>query len=115
MNYCKLKSATFFPFCFVLLLTAHANAQRFTSVKTKEGVELQENGKKILFYQMRPKTIDGKYERAGYVHPLYSLNGNSLTDDMPKDHPYHRGIFWAWHQIVLNNRKLAEGWTSENI
>jgi hypothetical protein len=105
----------FFSFCLVLLLTGQLHAQRFTTVKTEEGIEIQEGGHKVLFYQVRPKTVDGKFERAGYVHPLYSLNGNSLTDDMPKDHPYHRGIFWAWHQIVWKNKKIAEGWSSENI
>jgi hypothetical protein len=105
----------FFSFCFVLLLTLQVPAQKFSTVKTKEGIEIRENGKKVLFYQIKQKTVDGKFARAGYIHPLYSLNENSLTDDMPKDHPYHRGIFWAWHEILLQNKKLAEGWTSENI
>jgi hypothetical protein len=100
---------------FVLFLGLQTSAQVFTTTKTPEGIELRENGKKVLFYQVQPKSVDGKFERAGYVHPLYSLNGNSITDDSPKDHPYHRGVFWAWHQIILNNKRLAEGWTSENI
>ena len=90
-------------------------AQHFTTIKSNEGIEILENGKKILFYQVRPKSVDGKYERAGYVHPLYSLDEKILTDDMPADHPYHRGIFWAWHQIILNDKNIADGWVSENI
>jgi hypothetical protein len=46
---------------------------------------------------------------------LYSLNGTVLTEDMPEDHPYHRGIFWAWHQVIVNDKSVADGWTSENI
>ena len=68
-----------------------------------------------MFYQVRPKSVDGKYERAGFVHPLYSLNEKILTDDSPADHPYHRGIFWAWHQIILNDKNIADGWMSEHI
>jgi hypothetical protein len=34
---------------------------------------------------------------------------------MPQDHPYHRGIFWAWHQIIWNNKPIADGWISQNI
>jgi hypothetical protein len=34
---------------------------------------------------------------------------------MPKDHPYHRGIFWPWHQIIWNNKQIADGWISQNI
>lgn len=90
-------------------------AQHFSTKKTADGIEILENGKKVLFYQVQPKSVDGKYERAGYVHPLYSLNENILTDDSPVDHPYHRGIFWAWHQVILNDKNIADGWMSEHI
>jgi len=89
--------------------------QHFTTTKTKQGVEISEKGRKVLFYQEQPKSLDGKYERAGYVHPLYSLNEKVLTDDFPADHPFHRGIFWAWHQIVLKDKMIADGWVCENI
>jgi hypothetical protein len=105
----------FILFCSIILIPAKVCGQHFTTVKSNEGIEIFENGKKVLFYQVRPKSVDGKYERAGYIHPLYSLNEKILTDDMPEDHPYHRGIFWAWHQIILNNKNIAEGWISEHI
>lgn len=109
----KLIQTTFLLYC-ITLLSLQTRGQLFT-VKTHEGVEILENGKKVLFYQQQPKSLNGKYERAGYVHPLYSLHEKILTEDFPEDHPYHRGIFWAWHQIILNNKKIADGWTSENI
>ena len=90
-------------------------AQRFTTTKTHEGIEISENGKRILFYQQVPKSLNGKYARGGYVHPLYSLNEKVLTEDFPEDHPYHHGIFWAWHQFILNNKSIADGWTYENL
>jgi hypothetical protein len=102
-------------FCCITLPFSQVYGQRFTTVQSQEGIEVLENGKKVLFYQQRPKSLDGKYERAGYVHPLYSLNEKILTEDLPGDHPYHRGIFWAWHQIVVNDKKIADGWISENI
>ena len=91
------------------------SAQHFSYKKTPEGIEVSEKNKAVLFFQTKPKTVDGKYERAGYVHPLYDLRGNVLTEDMPEDHPYHRGIFWAWHQIVVDGKNVADGWTSDNI
>src|SRR5215210_8402824 len=109
------RSLLFVFFCYGMLTSTDVYAQHFTTIKSNEGLEVLENGKKVLFYQVRPKLVDGKYERAGYVHPLYSLNEKILTDDMPPDHPYHRGIFWAWHQIILNEKNIAEGWMSEHI
>ena len=84
MHYHKTNSAKVFMFLlFRGLISIEVCAQHFTTIKSGEGIEILENGKKVLFYQVRPKSVDGKYERAGYVHPLYSLNEKILTDDMP--------------------------------
>ncbi len=100
---------------FFFFITTTIFAQHFKTKKTTGGIEITENGKKVLFYQVQPKSVDGKYERAGYVHPLYSLNETTLTNDSPADHPYHRGIFWAWHQVILSDKNIADGWMSEHI
>jgi len=115
MNYCKSMPVKVLFFCYSILTTTIVYGQYFTTIKSGEGIEILENHKKVLFYQVRPKSVDGKYERAGFIHPLYSFNEKSLTEDMPKDHPYHRGIFWAWHQIIWNNKQIADGWISQNI
>jgi len=104
-----------FLLCCLILISALSSAQQFTTIKSNQGIEILEKGQKVLFYQVLPKSVNGKYERAGYVHPLYDLNGKILTDDMPPDHPYHRGIFWAWHQLILNDQSLGDGWVGENI
>jgi hypothetical protein len=36
------------------------------------------------------------YERGDYISPLYGPDGEALTDDYPKDHPHHRGVWWSW-------------------
>ncbi len=97
------------------LLGCGAGESRLQSETTGEGVAITEDGSQILFYQVKPKSLDGLFERAGYVHPLYSLDGTVITEDFPEDHPHHHGIFSAWHQILLNDSMIADGWTSENI
>lgn len=39
--------------------------------------------------------------RSTYIHPLYGLDGEVLTDDFPKDHYHHRGLFWAWPHVII--------------
>jgi hypothetical protein len=56
--------------------------------------------------------MDGKYMRANYIHPLYGLDGEILTEDFPADHLHHRGVFWAWHQVWLADKKLGDGWAT---
>lgn len=113
--YKSIRAGFLFTLSCSVLIPIHICAQHFTTIKSNDGIEILENNKKVLFYQVRPKSVGGKYERAGYVHPLYSLNEKILTDDMPEDHPYHRGIFLAWHQIILNDKNIADGWTGEHI
>ena len=37
--------------------------------------------------------------RSDYIHPVYGLHGELLTRDWSKDHPHHRGIYWAWPEV----------------
>ena len=41
-----------------------------------------------------------------YIHPLYGLDGEVLTDDFPADHLHHRGVFWAWPHVTVDGRHL---------
>lgn len=69
----------------------------------------------ILTYQIAEKSINGKYIRANYIHPLYTLDGEVLTEDFPADHLHHRGIFWAWHQIYIGDKKTGDAWDIKNF
>ena len=52
---------------------------------------------------VKPRIAPGnrKYAvpRSDYIHPLYGLHGEVLTDDWVPDHPHHRGIYWAWPEV----------------
>ena len=79
-------------------------------------VEIREDGKPVLRYNYRtvpvPKSFfedippthqatARKYgkPRSNYIHPLYGPSGEELTADWNKDHPHHRGIYWAWPEV----------------
>ena len=84
-------------------------------VQTDEGFLVTRRGDKILFYQRKTKSLDGKYTRADYIHPLYGLDGQILTEDFPPDHLHHRGIFWAWHQLYIGDKKLGDAWSTKDF
>lgn len=84
-------------------------------VETDQGFAFFEGNQKVLFYQRKPKSRDGKYTRNNYVHPLYGLDGEVLTEDFPSDHLHHRGIFWAWHQIWVGDKKVGDGWSLKDF
>ena len=87
----------------------------FIFKENEQGIELSENGKPVLFYQKKPKSLTGQYICVDYLHPVYNLNGDTLTEEFPPDHPYHRGIFWSWHQLYIDNKSLGDGWINDGI
>lgn len=99
------------------LLPFQCGAQAFQIDSHPEGVAVLERGDSVLFFQSalkgHPET--GSHPRAQYIHPLYDLDGKVLTEDFPADHLHQRGIFWAWHEILIKGSKIADGWDCTDI
>ena len=87
----------------------------FRMVSYDQGHLVSEGERPVLFYQSAPRSLDGRYTRAGYVHPLYGLDGRVLTHDFPEDHYHHRGIFWAWHQLWVGDGKAGDPWLTKDF
>lgn len=43
--------------------------------------------------------------RSNYIHPVYGPYGEMLTRDWSKDHPHHRGIYWAWPEVDFGSKR----------
>lgn len=97
------------------LLACQSGSNKITMTTSNEGVRFQENDQDVLFYQSAPKSIDGEYTRADYVHPLYNLEGEMLTEDFPEDHYHHRGIFWTWHQVLIGDQHIGDPWLCQDF
>ena len=83
--------------------------------KDAQGYWFTEGDTKVLFYQAERKALpDGQAARSNYFHPLYDLDGNVLTEDFPKDHIHHRGIFWAWHQVRIDGKTVQDQWVNRD-
>lgn len=71
-------------------------------------VELTEGDAPVLRYNYQTVEPPAGYAardsiyarpRSNYIHPLYGPAGEMLTNDWSKDHPHHRGIYWAWPEV----------------
>ena len=49
------------------------------------------------------------YERGDYIHPLFGPDGEEMTEDYPKDHPHHRGVWWSW-PVTRWKDQVADIW-----
>ncbi|MBM3861606.1 MAG: hypothetical protein FJ395_18435 [Verrucomicrobia bacterium] len=93
--------------CLIGLLSVSAWAGLSIKVdETTQQYTIEDNGQPVLTYNFgtvsAPAGVTGKYAvaRSNYIHPLYGPNGEVLTADYPKDHPHHRGIYWAWPEVT---------------
>lgn len=96
-------------------LFRRARAPHMSLTATKDGYWFREGNENIMFYQRVEKSQGGKWPRSNYIHPLFDLDGNEVTEDFPADHPHHRGIYWAWHQIFAGNQRLGDAWVASDF
>jgi hypothetical protein len=80
-------------------------------IPTTGGFLFAEDGQDVLFYQRETKHFNAAHSRSHYVHPLYGLDGELLTEEFPSDHPHHCGIFWAWHQVWIGDKRIGDAWS----
>jgi hypothetical protein len=57
---------------------------------------------------------ESRRSRACFVHPLYGLHGEVITESFPKDHYHHHGLFWAWPHVQIDGKEY-DLWTYKNI
>src|SRR5665648_66007 len=99
----------------LLLFFSFTGSAQINMIVKPDGFLFMEGKDSVFFYQKSPKDKGREYSRCNYIHPLYGIDGSSLTEDFPADHLHHRGIFWAWHQILINGEQVSDGWELKNF
>ncbi len=95
---------------FCTLIGSGLSYAQLKLTQTDQGFLVSEGEQKVFFYQSVIKSQNDKFPRAHYIHPLYGLDGYELTEDFPEDHLHHRGLFWAWHQVYIGDKRVGDSW-----
>ena len=99
--------------------TDAATAWKITSVDEKS-IRIDEGRRPVFVYNHGEITCphvpesDSRRSRACYVHPVWGIDGERLTDDFPSDHYHHHGIFWTWPHVEIDGRQY-DLWMGSNI
>ncbi len=89
---------------------------RFSPVN-EDSLLLWEGADRVMVYNHGMLLAEGAPEdrrRSSYVHPIFGLDGEVLTDDFPKDHYHHRGLFWTWPHVKVGGEEF-DLWTIKGI
>jgi hypothetical protein len=109
--------------CFRLCSTPSAKRQAsFEFSESSDGSLTLREGRRAVFVY-HPESVanakvpagDPRRVRACYVHPLYGLDGETLTDDFPVDHYHHHGLFWAWSHVQIDGQRYDLWVNNEKI
>ncbi len=91
------------------------NSQKIHFKRANGGFWVMEDEDEVMFFQRNENDSITGLARNNYFHPVYDLNGQVITEDFPVDHPHHRGLFWAWHELRLDGEKVADQWDIDNF
>ncbi len=98
------------PLLLLPLLTGMSLASPPVTVK-KEATQLVfRAGEREMFrYQAEPGTlprpgIKEAFLRGGYLHPLLTPSGRTVSDDYPPAHIHHHGVWWSWTKTAFEGR-----------
>jgi len=100
---------------FIITGSTPAKKTIFSMEENDQGIRLLENGNPVFFYQREPKSVKDLFSFNNYLHPVYNLQGDIITEEFPADHLHHRGIFWAWHQIYIDDNNIGDQWMMDKI
>lgn len=95
------------------------NGFRFRDVSDKT-LAIDEGSAPVMAYNHgtitceRVPESDHRRSRACYIHPLWGLSGEVLTDDFPRDHHHHHGVYWTWPHVGIDGREY-DIWAGSKI
>lgn len=83
---------------------------RISSTKEDGNLVISNNNRPVLNYRygmtFPPKGVDSLFKKSGYIHPLLTLKGDTLTRIQPPDHYHHYGIWGPWTHTQINGQQV---------
>lgn len=85
-------------------------------LESDAAIEVFSGDNLVLRYNKQP-TEDAErnkpfYSRTGYIHPLRTPSGKTITGDYAPDHPHQHGLFFAWTKTGFEGRE-PEFWNQK--
>lgn len=79
---------------------------------TENGKELiiSRDGTELLNYALETRmpadSLPAYYQRSGFIHPLKTIEGRTITDDFPRGHTHQHGVFNAYVNTTFKGEKI---------
>ena len=103
----------------LLLFVIYGNVMAQKELNSQQMVCFEDNGidivalvqgKPVLQYNYKmqnpPTDKPDYYKRSGFLHPVYTPSGDTITEGFPQEHTHHHGIFDAWVNTEFKNEEI---------
>ncbi|MCK5443563.1 MAG: PmoA family protein [Maribacter sp.] len=96
---------------YILKRKKNSNAeQSVQAIKEKADLTLSLGNKNVLSYRYGmtypPKGVDSIYGKSGYIHPVITPLGDTLSRIQPPDHFHHYGIWGPWTHTQIKGQQV---------
>ena len=86
------------------------NAPLFNYILDNGDLKLKFGDQSLIHYRyemkLPPEGVDKLYQKSGYIHPIISSKGDTLTRIQPPDHYHHYGVWGPWTRTRINDRRV---------
>src|SRR5690606_15409710 len=73
--------------------------------KESGALVISANQRNLLQYNYKthypPEGVDTAFKRSGFIHPLWTPNGQTITRINPRDHYHHYGLWNPWTKVLF--------------
>ena len=81
-----------------------------SQIKEYGDLKLNQDGKSLLSYRYDmiypPKGVDSIFGKSGYIHPIITPKGDTLTRIHPPDHYHHYGLWGPWTHTRIDTMRV---------
>lgn len=84
--------------------------EKIGMLKNNGNLQLVKDSIPLLTYRYEmtfpPKGVDSIYKKSGYIHPLLSPYGDTISRIHPPDHYHHYGIWGPWTHVQIDGERV---------
>ena len=87
-----------------------SNNEKYNFQRQNGVLKFDFNGQSLIGYRYKMKLppigVNKLYQKSGYIHPVISPEGDTLTRIQPPDHYHHYGVWGPWTKTKINDREV---------
>ena len=97
-------------YCFKKSDNSLVGKPQFNFIKRNGTINLNHGNQSLIGYRYKMKLppigVNKLYQKSGYIHPVLSPWGDTLTRIQPPDHFHHYGVWGPWTKTKINNTQV---------